>query len=351
MNERSTPRAAAGDHPDSQPKDSTRRSALAAIASAASGLALPAVLWGAGPVAAQEPYPSRPIRLLLPFATGSGTDNTARHIALRLAERANWKIIVENKPGANAFIGLQEVLRATPDGYIITLTGGTTHGVNSAMFKKLPYDPLADFIPIAPSAFAPMVLLAAPSLNLRNGAELLAKLRAEPGKHGYASGSPFQRLAGELFKDMARVEATHIAYKGSAQSMTDLLGGHVAYTFVDTAAAMPQVRSGRLVPLAVTSAKRVPALPNVPTMAEAGLPDLRLTAWSAIFAPRGTPAPAVAELRRVFGDYFASEEWRKYITESGGYWEPMSGPEMTRFIESEIARYTEAFRKAGIEQE
>lgn len=322
-----------------------RRSSLAA------GAALLAAAFVAVPAAAQDTYPSRPIRLLVPFATGSGTDNTARYLVQKLQERTNWRIVVENKPGANAFIGLQEVLRAPPDGYIITLTGGTTHGANSAMFKKLPYDPIADFIPIAPSAFAPLVLLAAPALNVNSGAELLARLRREPGKLTYASGSAFQRLAGEIFKDMAKVDVAHAAYKGSAQSMTDLIGGHIAYTFVDTAAAMPQIRAGTLKPLAVTSAERVAALPDVPTMAEAGLPDMRLTAWAAIFAPRGTPPDALAALRRTFNEYFGSEDWRRYITASGGFWQPMAPDAMTRFIEGEIARYQEAFRRAGIEPE
>ena len=133
--------------------------------------------------------------------------------------------------------------------------------------------------------------------------------------------------------------------------MTDLIGGHVAYTFVDTAAAMPQLRAGSLKALAVTSAQRVAALPDTPTMAEAGLPDMRLTAWSAIFAPRGTPAAAVAELRRGFGEFFGTDEWKKYIADSGGFWQPMSGEQLTKYIEGEIARYQEAFKRAGIEPE
>jgi tripartite-type tricarboxylate transporter receptor subunit TctC len=328
--------------------DRMRRSFTSAVA-CGSGLTA-AGLW---PVAGwgQEAYPSKPIRLLVPFATGSGTDNTARHFAQRLGEKTGWRIIVENKPGANAFIGLQEVLRAPADGYILTLTGGTTHGANSALFKKLPYDPINDFIPIAPNAFAPLVLLVAPALKVDSGAAFLSLLKRQPGKLTYASGSAFQRLAGEMFRDMAGVDVAHASYKGSAQSITDLLGGHVAYTFVDTAAAMPQIRAGTLTPLAVTSAQRAPALPNVPTMAEAGLPDMRLTAWSAFFVPRGTPQPAVDMLRQTLGGYLRSEEWVRYVTESGGFYEPMSGPAMTEFIKSEIARYQDVFRRAGIEQE
>ena len=330
--------------------DATRRAGLRAALAWAGGLG--AATMAASASRAQAPYPSRPIRLVLPYATGSGTDVTARYFAQKLGERTSWRVLVENKPGANAFIGLQEVLRAPPDGYVITLTGGTTHGANSAMFRKLPYDPIADFIPIAPNAFAPLVLIAAPALGVKSGAELLALLRANPGKFTYASGSAFQRLAGEIFKDMAKVDVSNASYKGSAQSMTDLVGGHVAYTFVDSAAAMPQLRSGGpLKALAVTSVRRVAALPDTPTMAEAGLPDLKLTAWSAFFAPRGSPADAVAEMRRVFNEYLASEDWRRFVADNGGFWEAMTPDAMTKFISSEIARYEEAFRRAGIEKE
>lgn len=325
-----------------------RRERRAVLATGVAALASPLVV---GRVRAQEGFPARPIRLVVPYATGSGSDNTARHIAQRVSEKMGWRILVENKPGGNAFLGLQEVLRAPADGYIVTIAGGSTHGANSAMFKKLPYDPIADFIPIAPSAFAPLVLLAAPALNVSTAGELLALLRRDPGKWTYASGSAFQRLAGEIFREMANVDVAHTAYKGSAQSMNDLIGGHVAYTFVDSGAAMPYLQAGKLKALAVTSARRVAALPDTPTMAEAGMPDMRLTAWSAIFAPRGTPAAAVNQLRRGFGEFVGSEEWNKFLAQTGGFWQPMTGEELSRFIEAEIARYQATFKRAGIEPE
>jgi tripartite-type tricarboxylate transporter receptor subunit TctC len=210
---------------------------------------------------------------------------------------------------------------------------------------------VGDFTPIAPALFAPMVLLVNPALNVHTGAELLERVRKNPGKMSFAVGSAFQRLAGEMFRDEAKLDVQYVPYKGSAQSMTDLIGGHVDYTFVDLAAGMPQIRGGALKPLAVTSAKRVSALPDVPTMAEAGLPDIRLNGWAGIFVKKGTPPAAVDELRRVFNEYFLSPEYQQYIGETGGFLEPMSVDELNAFIATEIARAKDVFQRAGVQPE
>lgn len=315
--------------------------ALLAVSVAA---ALPAV-----GQAAEEKFPDKPIRLVVPFATGSGTDNTARYISRRMYETMGWQVVVENKPGANGFIGLQDVMRSPADGYTLVLTGGTTHGVNSALFKSLPYDPLGDFVPVVPGLFAPMVLFASPSLEVSTAKELIDKIKASPGKISVATGSSFQLLTSELLREQAELDVIHVAYKGSAQSMTDLIGGHVDYTFVDLAAGMPQIRSGVLKPLAVTSAKRLDMLPDVPTMAEAGLPDIQINGWAAFFAKQGTPPERLEILREGFHKYFSSPDYQKFITDNAAYYHEMSAAEMTDFIKNEIQRATETFRRAGIE--
>lgn len=305
------------------------------------------------PAAAQDafPAPGKPIRLIIPFAAGSGTDNSARYFIQRVSQRTGWNFVIDNKPGGNSFIGLAELLRAPADGYTLVYTGGTTHGVNSALFKKLPYDPIEDFIPVTPAAFSPMVLLAKPALKLNTAGELVDLVKKNPGKFSAATGSNFQVLAAELFKHQAGLQFETVAYKGSAQSMTDLIGGHVDFTFVDAGAAMPQVKAGTLKPLAITAARRLVALPQAPTMTEAGLPDIQLNGWAALFVKKGTPVPAVDTLRKAFSSYFESPEYRQYISETGGYHETLNQEQLTAYIRNEIARAQDTFRRAGIQPE
>lgn len=301
------------------------------------------------PVLAESRFPDKPIRIVVPFPPGSGTDVSTRYFSQQVAIRTGWNFVVDNKAGANGFIGLEDVLRAPADGYTLVYTGGTTHGVNSALFKKLPYDPVADFIPIAPGLFTPMVLLASPKLKVSNAAELLAYIRRNLGKASFAAGSSFQQLAGELFAQQAGLEVNQIPYKGSGQSITDLLGGHVDFTIVDLSAAMPHIRAGTLKALAVMAGKRVPPLPDVPTMSEAGLPAIQLNGWAGLFVKKGTPEPVVAALRRAFGDYFQSAAYAKYLSENGNYMMPMSPERMQEFVASEIKRAREVFARAGIQ--
>lgn len=301
------------------------------------------------PARADPPFPDKPIRIVVPFPAGSGTDVSTRQFSQQVATRTGWNFIVDNKGGANGFIGMEDVLRSPADGYTLVYTGGTTHGVNSALFKKLPYDPVADFVPIAPGLFSPMVLLASPALKVSSAAELLAYIQRNPGKATFASGSSFQQLAGELFKQQAGLDVNHIPYKGSSQSITDLLGGHVDFSFVDLGAAMPHIRAGTIKALAVMAEKRVPPLPDVPTMAEAGLPAIQLNGWAGLFVRKGTPAPVVSQLRRAFGEFFQSAEYAKYLSDNGNYMIPMSPEQMQEFIASEIKRAKEVFARAGVQ--
>lgn len=298
---------------------------------------------------AQTGFPNKPIRLIIPFASGSGTDNSARNFTQKVSEKTGWTFIIDNKPGGNGFIGMSELLRSPADGYTLVYTGGTTHGVNSALFKKLPYDPIEGFAPVVPGLFAPMVLLARPSLGVKSAGELVDLIRKNPGKYSAATGSAFQVLAVNLLRQQSKLDFQDVSYKGSAQSMTDLMGGHVDFTFVDGSAAMPQIRAGTLKALAVTSARRVAALPSTPTMAEAGLPDIQLNGWAALFAKKGTPQAAIDTLRKAFNAYFSSAEYDQYLAENASFHEDMTPAQMTSFIRSEIDRAKTTFERAGIQ--
>ncbi len=296
-----------------------------------------------------DTYPSKPIRLIVPFSAGSGSDNSARYIAQHVAERTGWNFIVENKAGGNGFIGLAEVQRSPADGYTLMYTGSTTHGVNSALFKKLPYDPIKDFVGVSPGAFTPMVLLAKPALNVKTAQELIELIRKNPGKLSGATGSSFQVLAMEVFKHDAKLDTVNVSYKGSAQSMTDLHGGHVDFTLVDLSAGLPLIKAGTLKALAVTTPRRLTALPDVPTTAEIGLPGVRPIGWAGIFAKTGTPASVMATLQRGFTDYFQTPEYAAWLAEKGSYYTPMNSQGMETFVIEEIARAKAALKLAGME--
>ncbi|WP_027016776.1 Bug family tripartite tricarboxylate transporter substrate binding protein [Comamonas composti] len=297
---------------------------------------------------AQPDFPGKPIRVVLPFASGSGSDNSVRYVTSKVGEAMGWTFVVDNKPGGNSFIGVHDFLRAPADGHTLLYSGGTTHGVNSALFRQLPYDPIKDMVPVVSVVFAPMVLLARPSLRVDSAAQLIELIRKEPAKYTAATGSTFQQLAVNLLRHEAGLDFRDVAYKGSAQSMMDLVGGHVDFTIVDGGAAMPMVRSGMLKALAVTSGRRVSALPSTPTMAEAGLPDIRLNGWAAFFAKAGTPGPVLEKLRQAFTPYLQSAEYEKYVAENAGFYESLSPEQMNQFIRSEIERAKSTFQRAGI---
>ncbi|MBH1964686.1 MAG: tripartite tricarboxylate transporter substrate binding protein [Comamonadaceae bacterium] len=295
-----------------------------------------------------DTYPSKPIRLIVPFAAGSGSDNSARYIAQKVTEHTGWNFVVDNKPGGGGIIGLGEVQRSPADGYTLLYTGGTTHGVNSALFKKLPYDPIKDFTSVTPGSFSPMVLLARPDLGANTAQELIELIRKSPGKYSGATGSSYQILAMEVFKQEAKLETVNVSYKGSAQSMADLLGGHVDFTLVDLSAGLPQIKAGAFKALTVTTPQRVSVLPDVPTTAEIGLPDVKLAGWAGLFVRSGTPPAVLATLRAGFNKYFQTPEYTAWLAEKGGYYKPLSEKEMEVFILEEIGRAKNALKRAGI---
>ena len=257
-----------------------------------------AMLALAAPALAQEAYPSRPVKLVVPFTPGTGIDILARTLGQKLGDEWKVGVVVENRPGASGNIGTEAVAKSPPDGYTL-LTTAQTMVVNRALFASLPYDPVKDFAPIAPVAVGSLALVVHPSLNVKTVGELVALARANPGKLNYASpgnGTP-HHLAMELFKSKAGLEIVHVPYKGTAQAVQDLLGGQVGVMFLPVHVALPQSDAGKLVMLAAGGTKRTSVAPNVPSLAEAaGIRDIDTDIWYGIYAPARTPQAVVDRL-------------------------------------------------------
>jgi len=245
-----------------------------------------------------QAWPSKPIRYIVPFAPGGTTDILARTVGDKLAIALGQPVVIENKPGAGGGVGAEITAKSAPDGY--TIMGGTisTHAINASLYKSLPYDPVRDFAPIVLVARVPNMLVVHPDVPAKNVAELVALLRANPGKYTFASAGngTSQHLSGELFKSMAGAEMQHVPYKGSPPALQDVMGGQVSMTFDNITTAWPLAKGGKLRALAVTTAKRSAIAPDVPTLAEAGLPGFEVGSWQGVFAPAGTPPDIVKRL-------------------------------------------------------
>jgi len=258
-------------------------------------LAFPGLV-GVLPVHAQN-YPVRPVRMIVPFSPGGATDVPARILAQRLSEALGHQIVIDNRPGAGAVLGTDAVAKAPPDGYTLLLTA-TTHVISASLYKKLPYDAIRDFAPVMLIGSGPNVLAVHPSLPAKNVRELIALAKARPGKIDYASSGngSAQHLFGALFMSLADIRMMHIPYKGSAPATTDLIAGQVSVGFPGIALVLPHTKAGRLRALAVTSAERSKAMPDVPSITEAGVPGYAATLWLGLLAPRGTPPEIVQKL-------------------------------------------------------
>ena len=259
-----------------------------------------AIVTTCGAVHAQTTYPAKPVRLLVPFPPGGGTDYTARLIAQKLTEMWGQTLIVENRPGASTTIASEIVAKAAPDGYTLIM-GSTNHTINPSLYPRIPYDTVKDFAPVTVAATASYVLVVHPSLPVKSVKELIALARARKGEINYSSSgsSGPQHLAGELFKLMAKVDMTHVPYKGGGPAVVALLGGHVQAMFSTPVSALPHVNTGKLRPLGVTSLKRFDALPEVPTISEAALPGYEAVTWWGVLAPARTPRDIV---NKIHGD-------------------------------------------------
>jgi tripartite-type tricarboxylate transporter receptor subunit TctC len=319
-----------------------RRLGLAAMVAAAGTIVMPGAL-------AQAPaYPDKPIRLIVPFGPGSVTDTLARIVAARLSSSFGQPVVVENKAGAGGNIGAAQAASAPPDGHTLLLGPASTNAINPSLYKNLSFDPLRDFAPITNVASVANVLVVHPDVPARSVRELIAVLGKED--YSYASGGAggSQHLSAELFKSLSGTRMQHIAYKGGAAALTDLLSGRVQLMFCNLPVCLPHIRSGKLRALAVTSASRSQLLPEVPTVAEAGLPDYVVDGWFGLFAPAAVPAAILDRLNREVVQILKNEEVRQQLLAQGA--EPIanSRQDFAAFVRAEHDKWAKVIREGGI---
>ena len=316
------------------------RSAIAALCAAA--------LCHAAPAAEKEAWPSKSVRILVPTPPGGGNDIMARMAAQKMNERWSQAVVVDNRPGAGGQIAMETAAKAAPDGYTLLL--GTTNLTVLPSMTKVAYDPVRDFLPVSLMATSANLLLVNPAVEAKTIQQLLTLARAKPGQLNYASGSvaSSSQLAAELLKSMARVNITHVPYKGAGPALVDLLAGQVQIMFSNPAASAAHVRGGKLRALAATSDKRLPDFPDLPTVAESGLPGYEASTWWGILAPRGTPAPIVSQLNEVISKAINAGEVRSRIAALGA--QPAGGPpqQLAALIRDEIPKWGRVIKEAGI---
>jgi tripartite-type tricarboxylate transporter receptor subunit TctC len=317
------------------------KTALFAILAAAM-LALPAS-------AGAQAFPTRPIRLIVTYPPGGGADLMARLIAPKMGEALGGSVIVENKPGASGQIGAMEVLHAPPDGHTL-LFDASSFAVNPSLYASLPYDPMKQFKAITVIALFPNMLVVNPSFPAKSVKDVIAMAREKPGALAFASSGngSAQHLAGELFKQKAGVDMTHVPYKGGGPALNDVMGGQIPMYFANMASGLPFVKAGKLRALAVTGSKRSPALPDVPTMGETGLPGYEVYEWNAIFAPAGTPPATIAKLSAAVQKAMQAPEFRDRLAMLGGEAAGYGPDQAARFVHDQATLWGKVVREAHI---
>lgn len=298
---------------------------------------------------ASAPYPSQPIRLVVPFPAGGPTDIVARPFAKALSEVLDQQVVVDNRGGAGGNIGAANVAKAPADGYTLLIGTVGTHAINQSLYSKLPFDPVEDFTPIGLLAAAPVALFVNPSVPVTTVEEFIALARKEPGRLTYGSagsGSP-GHLSGAIFADMAGVELLHVPYKGSAPAIVDLNGGQIAAMFDPVQSPLPHLRAGTLRPLGISGTQRSPVLPDVPTIAEAGVPGYQTSAWWALFAPAGLPAEVQQKLETATASIMQTAEMREHLSVLGLEAIGSDGRTLKRFIASEVPKWQRAVQASG----
>ncbi len=297
---------------------------------------------------AQQPYPSRPVRLIIPFPPGGSNDVIGRMFGIQLGERLGQPVVIDNRGGAGSVIGTEAAAKSAPDGYTLLLIS-IAYAFSPAMYKSIPYDPAKAFAPVGMIGSGPVVLVVHPSVPANSVKDLIALARQKPGALRLASAGigSFQHLAGELFRLQSGVSFLHVPYKGGGPAMTDVIGGHAEVMMSSLIQTTPQIRGGKLRALGVSGTKRSPALPDVPTIAEA-LPGYDATNWWGVVAPAGTPQPVIDRLHADIAAIVTSAETRKRLEAEGAEALSMEPAEFGRFIQAETAKWSKVVKEAGI---
>jgi tripartite-type tricarboxylate transporter receptor subunit TctC len=329
-----------------RPGTTRRQFSLASVTAAVALATAAPALW-----AQATRYPDRPVNFIVPFAAGSATDQLARALGQSLTEQTKQTVIVDNKAGASGMLAAQAAARAAADGYTVLITTNTTHAANEHLYKKLPYDAVKDFAAVTGLGKGGQVLVVRADAPYKNVGDLLAQARKTPGKLSFGSGSSSSRVAGEMFKQLSHTDILHVPYKSNPMAVTDLLGGQIDLMITDTATGLPQIKGGKLRALGVSTAKRIPLLPEVPTIDEAGVKCYDMGYWFAAYVPAATPAPVVARLREILVTAARSTAAKTFFDGSGAEVWTTTPEELTKFQAAETAKWGKVIKAAGIEPE
>jgi tripartite-type tricarboxylate transporter receptor subunit TctC len=305
----------------------------------------------AAPASWAQTYPVKPVTFIVPFAAGSATDQLARALGQSLTEQTQQAVVVDNKAGAGGMLAAQAAARAAADGYTVLITTNTTQSANPHLYKKLGYDPVKDFAPVSGLGKGGQVLVVRADTPYHSVADLLAALRKEPGKLSFGSGSSSSRVAGELFQQMSGTQMLHVPYKSNPLAITDLLGGQITMMFTDASTGVTQVKAGKLRALGVTSQRRIPVLPEVPTIDESGVKGYDMGYWFAAYVPAGTPPAVVTRLNGLLHNALASAGVQRFFSTSGGVVFPTTPDALAQFQLDETAKWGQVIKAAGISAE
>jgi len=316
--------------------------------------ALSAVLLASAlPTARAQDYPNQTLKIVVPFTPGGGVDVVARIVTPKLSEELGQSVIIENRGGAGGMLGAAAVAQSPPDGYTLLIGTGSTHGTNSNVYAKLSYDPVRDFVPVVLLTTSPLLLVVPPSLPAKNVREMIVLAQSKPGKlsfGSYGTGS-INHLGAELFNSMAKIEASHVPYRGSAPAMTDLIGGRLDYVFDGVSTSLGYLQAGTIRTLGVAGLARTPVLPDEPTIAESGLPGFDTTVWFGLFAPAGTPKPAVELLNRKMNAVLAAPQVRQALEKLGVEAAGGSPDVLAGKVRTEIQKWATIVREKNIRLE